>query len=126
MPTSGIDENEPSERLYNFLAYELQFERARKQEIFSWASSLLIAIIGGMIALTAYHTVILDLAYKRILTGAVVILGGIPASGSVSIGGNIAKSAANFFSITSKSPRNALGPSTIPQSSLSWPCQQPR
>jgi len=70
------DGNEPSDRFYKFLEYELDFQRRRKQEIFSWASSLLVAIIGGVIALTEVHGVMLALAHKRVLTFAIVILGG--------------------------------------------------
>lgn len=53
--TTSDNGNEPKlpEQFYRFLEYELGFQRTRKQEIFSWASSLLVAIIGGVIAFTA-------------------------------------------------------------------------
>ena len=63
------------EGFYKFLEYELDFQRKRKQEIFSWASSLLVAIIGGVITLTVVHGAMLPLAYKWAVTFAVVILG---------------------------------------------------
>jgi len=66
--------NEPSGGLYKFLQYELNFQRARKQEIFSWASSLLVAMIGGVVALTAVKQVMLEESHKCVLTAAIVIL----------------------------------------------------
>jgi hypothetical protein len=68
------NEPEPSEKFYRFLEYELNFQRTRKQEVFTWASSLLVAIIGGVIALTAVHGTMLALPYKGVLTFAVAIL----------------------------------------------------
>jgi len=43
----------PKGELSDFLKNEVAFQRRRKQEIFAWATSLLVAIIGGVIALCA-------------------------------------------------------------------------
>jgi len=48
MPNAGNGQssngNKPPEGLDEFLKYELSFQRARKQEIFTWASSFLVAM----------------------------------------------------------------------------------
>ena len=62
--------------LYEFLKNEIAFQRARKQEIFSWASSLLVAIIGGVIALTTGRNVHIEWPQKVLLTLVVGILAG--------------------------------------------------
>jgi branched-subunit amino acid ABC-type transport system permease component len=72
-PSNG---NEPADGLYKFVEYELNFQRTRKQEIFSWASSLLVAMIGGVIAVTAAQGVMLEPAHRWLLSFAVVILCG--------------------------------------------------
>ncbi|MGA2889066.1 MAG: hypothetical protein ABSE51_13515 [Terracidiphilus sp.] len=78
MPNAGngqsSNENKPSDGLYEFLEHELAFQRARKQEIFSWVSSLLVAIIGGVVTLTAAKQVTLTDAHRWILTAAILIL----------------------------------------------------
>jgi hypothetical protein len=66
----------PTEELYEFLENEIGHQLSRKQEIFAWASNLLVAIIGGIVALTSFHKVALTLAHKMVLTGAVLTLGG--------------------------------------------------
>ena len=66
--------NPTPEEFYKFLENEIGYERARKQEIFAWASSLLVAITGGVIALTAINKVALAPAYKWALTAAILIL----------------------------------------------------
>ena len=65
----------PPDGLYRFLESEIAFERSRKQEIFAWASSLLVAMIGGIVVLTSIHCVALATAHKLILTGATLTLG---------------------------------------------------
>ena len=60
--------------LYKFFEYEIQFQRARKQEIFAWASSLLVAIIGGVIALTLINNIPLEPYQKKALIAAILIL----------------------------------------------------
>ncbi len=78
MPNSGnrqsTNGNEPSDGLYKFLEYELNFQRARKHEVFSWASSLLIAMIGGIVALTAVKRSMLAETQQWVLTAAILIL----------------------------------------------------
>jgi hypothetical protein len=66
----------PPEGLYRFLAGEIAHQLARKQEIFTWASSLLVAIIGGIVLLTSIHQVTLAVAHKLALTGAILTLSG--------------------------------------------------
>jgi hypothetical protein len=68
--------NKPSDGLYKFLENEIKFERARKQEVFSWASSLLVALIGGVITLTTVRRAMLVEEYKWFLSAAISILGG--------------------------------------------------
>jgi hypothetical protein len=57
------------------LAEEIKFRRDRRQQIFSWASSLLVAIIGGTtaVASTKYSLTQLQLVGLYI---AILILGG--------------------------------------------------
>ena len=66
--------SELPDRLYKFFQNEIKFERTRKQEVFSWASSLLIAMIGGVIALTADERLILTKIPGSILSFSVGIL----------------------------------------------------
>lgn len=65
----------PSAGFYEFLENEIRFERERKQEVFSWASSLLVAIIGGVVALTTggSHAVLAD-RHKWFLSATIVVL----------------------------------------------------
>ncbi len=63
-------------QLYDFLKNEIGFQRARKQEIFSWASSLLVAIIGGVIVLTTGRNVTIEWPQKVLLMLIVGILAG--------------------------------------------------
>ena len=49
----------PKGELYDFLKDEVAFPRRRKHEIFAWATSLLVAIIGVVVALTSINGVTL-------------------------------------------------------------------
>jgi len=78
MPNAGNGQssngNNPPEGLDEFLKYELNFQRAKKKEIFTWASSLLVAMIGGVVALATVHHVMLAEAHRLVLTAAILIL----------------------------------------------------
>lgn len=78
MPDSDLPEtgpnSPPTPDLYKFLENEIAFQRARKQEVFAWASSLLVAIIGGVILLTNVNSKRLDCWQKGLLSGVVLIL----------------------------------------------------
>jgi len=56
------------------IAAEIAHRRQRRQQIFSWASSLLVAITGGTIALTLKQHESLSLRHEAVLAGAVVVL----------------------------------------------------
>lgn len=71
----ATEEGKPTPELCRFLENEIQFERTRKQEIFAWASSLLVAIIGGVIALTMINNVYLGGPQRNALQWAIAILG---------------------------------------------------
>jgi len=66
----------PTGELYRFLENEIAYRRGRKQEIFAWASSLMVAIIGGTVALTYWKQTALALPHKILLTVAIFILCG--------------------------------------------------
>ncbi len=72
----AADTASPTGELYRFLENEIAYRRDRKQEIFNWASSLLVAVIGGIIALTYKDGKSFSPVHKILLTGAIVILSG--------------------------------------------------
>lgn len=66
----------PSGNLYDFLKNEMAHRRGRRQQVFSWVSSLLVGITGGTIALTYTKGAVLAFRQKAVLTGAILILFG--------------------------------------------------
>jgi len=72
----SVDVMSPTGELYKFLENEIAYRRNRKQEIFNWASSLLVAVIGGIVALAYKNANSLSPAHKILLTGAIVVLSG--------------------------------------------------
>jgi hypothetical protein len=61
------------------LAEEIKFRRDRRQQIFSWASSLLVAIIGGSTALASAKQFQLTTPQRLGLYAAIAIIGGFSA-----------------------------------------------
>jgi hypothetical protein len=57
------------------LTDEIAHRRERRQQVFSWASSLLVAIIGGTVGLTFKEGHSLATGHKWILTIAIAVLG---------------------------------------------------
>ena len=79
MPTRG--ENGPDDNLRilafrEILQHEIDFRRERRWGIFTWASTLLVAVIGGTVALQQQSGVALGPGQKILLSAAVVILAG--------------------------------------------------
>jgi uncharacterized membrane protein len=66
---------ENAKYIRDVLAKEITYKRERREQIFSWASSLLVAIIGGTIALTYTKHQRLPGFQQVILTGAALVLG---------------------------------------------------
>jgi hypothetical protein len=64
----------PSSDLYDFLKNEITHRRGRRQQIFSWVSSLLVGIAGGTIGLTYAKGAVLGRSQKKVLTWAIFIL----------------------------------------------------
>ncbi len=64
----------PSSDLYDFLKNEMAHRRGRRQQIFSWVSSLLVGIAGGTIGLTYTKGAVLGRNQKKVLTWAIFIL----------------------------------------------------
>jgi hypothetical protein len=61
------------------IAEEIKFRRDRRQQIFSWASSLLVAIIGGSTALASAKQFQLTTPQRLGLYAAIAIIGGFSA-----------------------------------------------
>ena len=64
----------PSGNLYDFLKNEMAHRRGRRQQVFSWVSSLLVGITGGTIALTYTKGTVLGRNQKGVLTWAIGVL----------------------------------------------------
>jgi hypothetical protein len=80
VPNDASD-NEVSKAKYarDVLAEEIKFRRDRRQQIFSWASSLLVAIIGGSTALASAKQFQLATMQRLGLYAAIAIIGGFSA-----------------------------------------------
>lgn len=63
-----------SSNLYDFLKNEMAHRRGRRQQVFSWVSSLLVGITGGTIALTYTKGIALSPCQKLVLIAAILIL----------------------------------------------------
>jgi hypothetical protein len=61
------------------LQQEVDYRRARRSAIFTWASSLLVAITGGVVALQVQGDQPLQPSQKVVLSVASIILGGYAA-----------------------------------------------
>jgi len=73
--TTSNAEFERTKFTRELLSKEIQYRRERMLQIFSWASSTLIAIIGGIIALSGTSRVfVINKPHKWLLFGAVLIL----------------------------------------------------
>src|SRR5215472_17129683 len=62
------------ELIVDLLCQDIDYRRTTQWNIFSWCSTLLVAIVGGLIALRAPHT--LHPGLKAIITIAVMVLTG--------------------------------------------------
>ena len=74
-PQTAEDPIERAKYIRDALATEIAHRRQRRQQIFSWASSLLVAITGGTIALTFKEHRSLSPLQKTVLTLAIGVLG---------------------------------------------------
>ena len=74
MPQEATDPIERAKYIRDALATEIAHRRQRRQQIFSWASSLLVAITGGTIALTFKEYQSLSPLQKTALTVAIGVL----------------------------------------------------
>jgi hypothetical protein len=75
--TTSNAEFERTKFTRELLSKEIQYRRERILQVFSWASSILISIIGGVIALAGTNKAfIINTPHKVLLSIAVVILVG--------------------------------------------------
>lgn len=67
----------PDSPILSVLQKDVEYRRKRQWDVFSWSSTLLVAIIGGLIAIkTSEHPHSLRRLTQVIITAAVVVLGG--------------------------------------------------
>ncbi len=93
MSAFGCEDQDPASQAVSqakyarsILAEEIKFRRDRRQQIFSWASSLLVAIIGGVTALAfTGNSVKLPQTQKCGLYAAILIVCGFRCMGQSSL-----------------------------------------
>jgi FtsH-binding integral membrane protein len=73
--SQDVKDAEHAKYARGILAEETKFRRDRRQQIFSWASSLLVAIIGGSTALASTKALPLTPMQKYGLYAAIAIVG---------------------------------------------------
>lgn len=61
-------------KVLEFARYELDYRRKKQWDIFSWAVTILVAVIGGMIALTSKENIRPDHPSRYAMAGALFFL----------------------------------------------------